>query len=89
MTQVPKYPNWKGSVNDFCYFREGPDVSKFCNHMCRVTKELELLCLRRSRKENLARAIEHESNGNRAAAYECYQKAVDITPSMAHELIQV
>ncbi|KAI6703515.1 hypothetical protein NL676_012651 [Syzygium grande] len=43
----------------------------------------------RSRKENLARAIEHESNGNRAAAYECYQKAVDITPSMAHELIQV
>ncbi|KAI6703522.1 hypothetical protein NL676_012658 [Syzygium grande] len=43
----------------------------------------------RSRKENLARAIEHESNGNRAAAYECYQKAVDITPFMAHELIQV
>ncbi|KAK3432852.1 hypothetical protein EUGRSUZ_D00356 [Eucalyptus grandis] len=43
----------------------------------------------RSRKENLARAIEHESNGNGAAAYECYQKAVDITPSMAHELIQV
>ncbi|XP_056175529.1 exonuclease 1 isoform X2 [Syzygium oleosum] len=43
----------------------------------------------RSRKENLARAIEHESNGNHAAAYECYQKAVDITPSMAHELIQV
>ncbi|XP_048141654.1 exonuclease 1 isoform X1 [Rhodamnia argentea] len=43
----------------------------------------------RSRKENLARAIEHESNGNSAAAYECYQKAVDITPSMAHELIQV
>ncbi|KAF7849126.1 hypothetical protein BT93_L1221 [Corymbia citriodora subsp. variegata] len=43
----------------------------------------------RSRKENLARAIEHESNGNGAAAYGCYQKAVDITPSMAHELIQV
>ncbi|KDP21174.1 hypothetical protein JCGZ_21645 [Jatropha curcas] len=43
----------------------------------------------RTRKENLARASEHESNGNSAAAYECYQKAVDITPSIAHELIQI
>lgn len=43
----------------------------------------------RIRKENLSRAIEHESNGNSAAAYECYQKAVDISPSIAHELIQV
>ncbi|CBI30771.3 unnamed protein product, partial [Vitis vinifera] len=43
----------------------------------------------RVRKENLARAIEHESNGNSAAAYECYQKAVDISPSIARELIQV
>ncbi|XP_073300650.1 exonuclease 1 [Primulina huaijiensis] len=43
----------------------------------------------RSRKENLARAMEHESNGNLSAAYECYQKAVDISPSVAHDLIQV
>lgn len=41
------------------------------------------------RKENLARAIEHESNGNGSAAYDCYQKAVDISPSIAHDLIQV
>ncbi|XP_022994764.1 exonuclease 1 isoform X2 [Cucurbita maxima] len=43
----------------------------------------------RTRKENLARAMEHETNGNSAAAYECYQKAVDITPMIAYELIQV
>ncbi|KAE7996327.1 hypothetical protein FH972_001058 [Carpinus fangiana] len=43
----------------------------------------------RARKENLARAIEHESGGNSSAAYECYQKAVDISPLIAHELIQV
>ncbi|KAK9055948.1 hypothetical protein SSX86_027035 [Deinandra increscens subsp. villosa] len=43
----------------------------------------------RSRKENLARAIEHESCGNTSAAYECYQKAVDISPVIAYELIQV
>ncbi|KAI3741608.1 hypothetical protein L1987_59282 [Smallanthus sonchifolius] len=43
----------------------------------------------RSRKENLARAIEHESCGNASAAYECYQKAVDISPAIAYELIQV
>ncbi|XP_019250467.1 PREDICTED: exonuclease 1 isoform X2 [Nicotiana attenuata] len=43
----------------------------------------------RSRKENLSRAIEHEANGNMTAAYECYQKAVDVSPSVAHDLIQV
>ncbi|KAJ4703742.1 Exonuclease 1 [Melia azedarach] len=43
----------------------------------------------RARKENLARAIEHESEGNSCAAYEFYQKAVDISPSIAYELIQV
>ncbi|KAG5517098.1 hypothetical protein RHGRI_037749 [Rhododendron griersonianum] len=43
----------------------------------------------RARKENLARAIEHETNGNNSAAYDCYQKAVDISPSVAYELIQV
>ncbi|XP_022715682.1 exonuclease 1 [Durio zibethinus] len=43
----------------------------------------------RARKENLARAVEHESCGNSTAAYECYQKAVDISPSIAHELIMV
>lgn len=41
------------------------------------------------RKENLERALEHESAGNTAAAYEYYQKAVDISPSVAYHLIQV
>lgn len=43
----------------------------------------------RSRKENLTRAIEHEADGNSTAAFECYQKAVDISPAIAYELIQV
>ncbi|KAJ1426192.1 XPG/Rad2 endonuclease [Sesbania bispinosa] len=43
----------------------------------------------RVRKDNFARAVEHESDGNSAAAYECYQKAVDISPLIARELIQV
>ncbi|URD88793.1 HhH2 [Musa troglodytarum] len=43
----------------------------------------------RTRKENLARAMEHETLGNSSAAYECYQKAVDISPLVAFELIQV
>ncbi|XP_071683634.1 exonuclease 1 [Lolium perenne] len=42
-----------------------------------------------SRKENLERAREHEAAGNSRAAYECYQKAVDITPKIASDLIQV
>ncbi|CAI0381965.1 unnamed protein product [Linum tenue] len=43
----------------------------------------------RSRKENLARAIKHEAIGNSSSDYEFYQKAVDISPSIAHDLIQV
>ncbi|KAI3768608.1 hypothetical protein L2E82_19438 [Cichorium intybus] len=43
----------------------------------------------RSRKENPARAIEHESCGDTSAAYEYYQKAVDIPPTIAYELIPV
>ncbi|CAA0832384.1 Exonuclease 1 [Striga hermonthica] len=50
---------------------------------------LQLLIFSISRKENLSRAVEHEANGNRRAAYECYQKAVDISPSVAYDLIQV
>ncbi|KAI3929227.1 hypothetical protein MKX01_006463 [Papaver californicum] len=42
----------------------------------------------RSRKGNLERAMEHESMGNSAGAYECYQKAVDISPAIGNELIQ-
>lgn len=59
-------------------------------HTFKFTPHLKKLTFHhRTRKENLARAIEHEANGNSAAAYECYQKAVDITPLIAHELIQV
>ncbi|KAG2601123.1 exonuclease 1 isoform X2 [Panicum virgatum] len=43
----------------------------------------------RSRKENLERAREHEAAGNSRGAFECYQKAVDITPRIASELIEV
>ncbi|XP_042472883.1 exonuclease 1-like isoform X1 [Zingiber officinale] len=43
----------------------------------------------RARKENLARAMEHEAMGNSSAAFDCYQKAVDISPAIALELIQV
>lgn len=43
----------------------------------------------RSRKENLERALEYERLGNHSAAYECYQRAVDITPAIAFRLIQV
>eukprot|EP00850_Spirogloea_muscicola_P020297 SM000212S06890 [mRNA] locus=s212:77575:81778:- [translate_table: standard] len=43
----------------------------------------------KSRKEHLDRARDHELAGNTAAAFVCYQKAVDITPDIAHKLIKV
>jgi hypothetical protein len=45
--------------------------------------------LHRSRKEHLERARNHEREGNRAGAHECYQRAVDITPALAARLIKV
>ncbi|KAI3982669.1 hypothetical protein MKX01_031543 [Papaver californicum] len=42
----------------------------------------------RSRKENLERAMKHESMGNYTTSYECCQKEVDISPAISNELIQ-
>ncbi|KAL6056081.1 Rad2 nuclease, variant 2 [Balamuthia mandrillaris] len=44
---------------------------------------------RAKRKENRSKALEFLRQGNRSAARECFQKAVDITPFMAHQLIQM
>ncbi|KAL4452455.1 hypothetical protein ABPG75_008117 [Micractinium tetrahymenae] len=42
----------------------------------------------RSREENRARARALWAAGNRAAAMECYQKAVDITPAHAKQFVE-
>jgi exonuclease-1 len=46
-------------------------------------------CLCRKRDEYKQKALEHLKNGARNAAIECFQRAVDITPRMAFNLIQV
>ena len=43
----------------------------------------------RQRLEYLERAQAHAQLGNRQAAYECYQKAVDICPAVAKQFIEV
>ena len=40
------------------------------------------------RKDSLAKAQAHAAVGNRVAAMECYQRAVDISPEVAMRLIQ-
>jgi exonuclease-1 len=45
--------------------------------------------LRRARQENKQKAAQHLQAGNLSAAYECYQRAVDVTPAMAKHLIEV
>ncbi|KAH6559636.1 hypothetical protein KP509_1Z001400 [Ceratopteris richardii] len=52
-------------------------------------KEEQEIKRARSRKHNLEKALEHEKSGNTAAAYDFYQKAVDITPEIALQLIKV
>jgi hypothetical protein len=42
-----------------------------------------------ARQEARERAMAHHNNGNLIAAQECYQRAVDVTPSMAKQLIEV
>ncbi len=43
----------------------------------------------RARAEQLERAKAHVRAGNTTAAYECYQRAVDISPDVAKRLIEV
>jgi exonuclease-1 len=43
----------------------------------------------RGRQENLEKARAHWAAGNTAAAYECYQRAVDISPATAKRFIDV
>ena len=43
----------------------------------------------RGRKDNLEKARALWSSGNTGAAYECYQKAVDISPTTAKRFIEV
>lgn len=52
-------------------------------------KEEQEIKRARSRKVNFERALEHEQSGNSSAAYDCYQKAVDITPQIAFQLVKV
>ena len=44
---------------------------------------------RRSRRENREKAMAHLMAGNAAAAEECFQRAVDVTPRMAKQVIEV
>lgn len=43
----------------------------------------------RNREENKSRARQLWQQGNKAAAMECYQKAVDISPSHAKQFVEV
>ena len=43
----------------------------------------------RGRKDNLEKARALWSSGNTGAAHECYQKAVDISPTTAKRFIEV
>lgn len=42
----------------------------------------------RSRELYFERARAHKEAGNDAAAYDCYQKAVDISPALAKQFIE-
>jgi hypothetical protein len=46
-----------------------------------------MLC--RARAEAREKAAAHLAAGNMAAAVECYQRCVDITPAMAKQVIEV
>jgi len=41
---------------------------------------------RRARREARAKAAAHMAAGNTAAALDCYQRAVDVTPAMARQV---
>lgn len=68
-----------------------------CNLVClHYLKSLVLFVCRqaqplvcRARKENKDKAAAHLKAGNKQAAYECYQRAVDISPATANDFAKV
>ena len=54
-----------------------------------LTQELAAPRARRSREENKAKARALWAQGNRTAAFECYNRAVDISPAVAKAFIDV
>lgn len=48
-----------------------------------------ITCCFRSRREAREKAAVHIQSGNFSAALDCYQRAVDVTPAMAKQVIEV
>lgn len=69
----------KNGVTPLCIFDGGPLPNKADEERQRA----------RLRQDNRDRARDLWRQGNRTAAVECYQKAVDITPTIAQQLVQV
>ena len=67
--------DWCLSVSQLCFM-----YSSACSF---------LKMARRARKENRDKAAAHIKAGNKQAAYECYQRAVDISPATAHDFAKV
>ncbi len=72
-----------------------PSMASAMSHYCHAAERLQcvkesvcFVCCR-GRKENLEKARALWNSGNTGAAYECYQKAVDISPTTAKQFIEV
>lgn len=55
--------------------------------LCICVHSAGIVCRRRA--QNLQAARDHTRAGNASAAYEHYQRAVDITPEVAQQFIKV
>jgi exonuclease-1 len=64
-------------------------ASAFALHQTTGRRAKQQRRLRRARQENKQKAAQHLRAGNLSAAYECYQRAVDVTPAMAKHLVEV
>ena len=69
----------RGCINDCC-----PTLLVAC-----TAPILSAPVAYRGRDEAKGRAAEHLRLGNSQAAYECFQKAVDISPEVANRFVQV
>lgn len=75
-------------TNDFCRLLPAQKPAVGCSHDADQPLE-QRIPQTRHRRESLERARAHEAAGNAAAAYESYQKAVDITPEVAAHFVKV
>ncbi|TXG50831.1 hypothetical protein EZV62_023355 [Acer yangbiense] len=83
---IKKYAGKRVGIDAYSWLHKGGNCSSIFNNFC---CNFGMFCFSMKRQANRDLAMEKLKEGNVNAATEHFQKAINITPAMAHQLIQI